>query len=104
MSDNNEIPQTPEDDLAPAPGLVGKLEEAEVHLLNSLRQSANKIVIDIGQLEAQKHRLLTSLEVVEAKGQDIFAQAAERWGVSPSQRWSLGPDGSVYTLDQPTSG
>ncbi len=104
-SSNNEIPSTPEDGLAtPAPGFVGKLEEGETTLLNSLRQSAQKLVNDIGQLEAKKYRLLGSLDLVEARAQEIIIKAAERWEIPMSPRWSIAPDGSVYALDQPKSG
>ena len=99
-NDNTEIPTTPEDGTAALqPVLVGKLEESEFHLVNSLRQSAAKIINDVGQVEAQQFRLLSSLDIVERRAQEVLARAAERWGVPQSPRWSIGPDGSVYAAD-----
>ena len=92
------IPETPEEAVEnqEAPGYVGTLEQDEFQMLRSLQQMSSQTVMKIGQLEVQKANLLASLRGSEQRAQAMMDRAAERFGVAPGQRWSVGPDGKVY--------
>lgn len=80
------------------PGYVGTLEEGEMRLLNSLRQTSTQIVLKIGQLEVQKAQLLGQLDQVENRSRSVVTGATTRFGAEGNQ-WNIQPDGKVFKVE-----
>lgn len=96
-----EIPETPEEAIQHPPGFVGQLEEGEAKLINSLRQSTNQVVMEIGQLEIRKARLLGAFEDMEARAKQVLGDAALRFGVTEEDcTWTVTPDGRMFVQER----
>lgn len=93
MSD--EIPTTAEEMLQKEnPAHVGTLTEEELNLLNSMRASSSQVILQVGQLEVRKARLLSQLGDIEDRANALVAKATQRFGVEGGP-WTVTPDGQV---------
>jgi len=90
MSDTNETTnETPTMTLLPE----------EVQNLNGLRQGANQLALEIGNLEVRKARLLGNISEVEANAQTLLNRVGIRLQIPDGQPWQVSPTGEVVLLD-----
>jgi len=91
-------PQEESTTKAQTPEPIGVLEPSEMQLLDSLRKSSQRIVLEVGQLEVRKARLMGMLSDVDEKAQKVMENAARRFGIDPdeNQQWSITPEGKMF--------
>lgn len=77
---------------------VGKMEPAEMEELNRLRQTAQAILLEIGQTEVRKARLMVNLDQVEAKAHEVMTNAAKRVGITEGVPWQITKDGDIVQM------
>jgi hypothetical protein len=80
------------------PQEVGTLTEEEMGLISQLRQNANQLLNQLGQLELRKTRLAFQIERNEAKAQEVVASARERLGIPESAPWQIQENGTVVAI------
>jgi len=85
---------------APAnlPVEVGSLTEEEMTTISQLRQNANQLLNQLGQLELRKTRIAFQIERNEAQAQQVVASARERLGISEDAPWQIQEDGTVVAI------
>ena len=80
------------------PDVVGHLEPPEQMALNSLRQRAQQLTLDLGNMELRKARTIAQIDGLERQGQEMLNQVAKRLGMSEGQQWTLLQDGRVKLI------
>jgi hypothetical protein len=80
------------------PQEVGTLTEEEMASISQLRQNANQLLNQLGQLELRKTRIAFQIERNEAQAQEIVASARERLGIPESAPWQIQEDGKVVAI------
>ncbi len=83
-------------------GVFGSLESKEQETLNSLRQNAQMLVGEIGQIEVRKARLLGALSEVEGRAQEELGKIGKRLGVPEGQPWQVTPEGKATRMAEGT--
>lgn len=76
-------------------GFVGELTVGEMRLIQTLRQNADALVREIGNLEVRKAQLLNQLNQIEQQGQSVLNGAAKRLNIPNGETWQVMPDGKV---------
>lgn len=69
--------------------ILGELRPEEMALIENLRQQANNVVFDMGQLEVRKSRLLASLYDTEERGRKVLANIGQRLEIPPNATWKV---------------
>jgi hypothetical protein len=82
---------------------VGSLTEEEMATISQLRQNANQLLNQLGQLELRKTRIAFQIERNEAQAQQVVASARERLGISEDAPWQIQEDGKVVAILSETS-
>jgi hypothetical protein len=82
------------------PDVVGSLEPPEMMALNSLRQRAQQLTFDLGNLEIRKARMVAQIDGLENQGQTVLNQVGKRLGLAEGQQWTLLQDGRVKLIKQ----
>lgn len=82
---------------------VGHLEDLELQQVASLRQSANELISQIGQLEVQKARMLGHMSDIEERAQGVLNAAKQRFGVQDKPCFITG-DGKIMLAVPPDAG
>jgi|ETNmetMinimDraft_4_1059912.scaffolds.fasta_scaffold129408_2 hypothetical protein len=77
---------------------VGALTEEEMSTISQLRQNANQLLNQLGQLELRKTRLAFQIERNEAQAQEVVASARDRLGISGDAPWQIQEDGTVLAI------
>ena len=77
---------------------VGSLTEEEMSTISQLRQNANQLLNQLGQLELRKTRLAFQIERNEAQAQEVVASARDRLGISGDAPWQIQEDGTVLAI------
>lgn len=77
---------------------VGTLTQEEMDTISQLRQNANQLLNQLGQLELRKTRIAFQIERNEAQAQKVVASARERLGISEDSPWQIQEDGSVLAI------
>ena len=95
MSEENVTQETTE--TANQPQEVGTLTEEEMATISQLRQNANQLLNQLGQLELRKTRLAFQIERNEAQAQQVVASARERLNFSESAPWQIQEAGTVVS-------
>lgn len=80
------------------PQEVGSLTEEEMATISQLRQNANQLLNQLGQLELRKTRLAFQIERNEAQAQQVVASARERLEIPDSVPWQIQEDGKVVAI------
>ena len=80
---------------------MGKMEQTEMDELNRLRQTAQTVLLEIGQGEVRKARLLGNLDQIETKAHDVMSGAAKRVGIVEGTPWQITKEGDIVQMDQP---
>jgi len=84
------------------PMVAGRVTEDEATALNNLRRSANNVIMELGQAEVRKARLLGQLGAIEGQAQQQMQEIAKRLGIPEGRPWQVTPDGSArYVGEQP---
>ena len=78
--------------------IVGDLEPIEIKTLNTLREAAREVTLEIGNLEVRKARLLGSLSDIEGRAQQILNGVSKRLGIPDGQAWQVTPEGKARVL------
>lgn len=76
-----------------------KLNQEEVQSLIELKNRAQELVHEIGQIEVRKSQRLNMLNDLEVKAQDSLKKAGTRLGIPDHIRWQTSPEGEVLLLD-----
>lgn len=66
--------------------------------ISQLRQNANQLLNQLGQLELRKTRLAFQIERNEAQAQEVVASARERLNISDNTPWQIQEDGKVVAI------
>jgi len=66
--------------------------------ISQLRQNANQLLNQLGQLELRKTRLAFQIERNEAQAQEVVASARDRLGISGDAPWQIQEDGTVLAI------
>mgnify|MGYP005653982933 CR=1 FL=1 len=90
MSENQVQNQEPQE--------VGSLTEEEVATISQLRQNANQLLNQLGQLELRKTRIAFQIERNEAQAQQVVSGARDRLGISEGSPWQIQEDGTVVAI------
>lgn len=77
-----------------------KLSKEEVQSLVDLKNKAQEIVHEIGQIEVRKSQRLNMLNDLESKAQVVLKQAGSRLGIPDNVNWQTSPDGKVILFDE----
>ena len=96
MSEENVTQETAE--TANQPQEVGTLTEEEMATISQLRQNANQLLNQLGQLELRKTRLAFQIERNEAQAQQVVASARERLEIPEDAPWQIQEDGTVVAI------
>jgi len=92
-------------DEATAPGEeVGELSVGEMRAIEVLRQNSDTCVHEIGLLEVRKARMMSNIQDLEAKAQQVLQAAAKRLNITPGDPWYVTPDGKVHRGTGPVNG
>jgi chaperonin cofactor prefoldin len=84
------------------PQEVGTLTEEEMGLISQLRQNANQLLNQLGQLELRKTRIAFQIERNEAQAQEVVASARERLGIPEDAPWQIQENGTVVAILPPS--
>lgn len=76
-----------------------KLNEVEVQSLIDLKNKAQELVHEIGQIEVRKSQRLTLLGNLEVEAQNVLKEAGQRLGIPDYVTWQTSPDGDIVLLD-----
>jgi hypothetical protein len=77
---------------------VGTLTEEEMSTISQLRQNANQLLNQLGQLELRKTRIAFQIERNEAQAQQVVSGARDRLGISEGSPWQIQEDGTVVAI------
>ena len=80
--------------------VLGNLEAKEQETLNGLRQNAQLLVGEIGQIEVRKARLLGALSDVESRAQSELEKIGKRLGVPEGKPWQVTPEGKAILVTE----
>ena len=80
------------------PQEVGTLTEEEMSSISQLRQNANQLLNQLGQLELRKTRLAFQIERNEAQAQEVVASARQRLEIPEDAPWQIQEDGKVVAI------
>tara|TARA_B100001287_G_C22635662_1_gene507426 strand:+ start:444 stop:764 length:321 start_codon:yes stop_codon:yes gene_type:complete len=86
------------DTQAQEPQEVGNLTEEEMNTISQLRQNANQLLNQLGQLELRKTRLAFQIERNEAQAQEVVASARQRLEIPEDAPWQIQEDGKVVAI------
>jgi hypothetical protein len=78
----------------------GSVETSVRQQLNSLKQAAQDIQLEVGHIEIRKARLIGSLGEVERRAQQILTEEGKRLGIPEGVAWQVTPEGEVL-IDNP---
>jgi len=73
----------------------------ELQQLNALRKGANDIVVEIGQIEIHKGRLLGRFIETEARANQLLSSVAKRLGIEDGKKFQVDPTGKVTFVEDP---
>jgi len=91
---SNENTQSPGQD----PLVVGELNAEEQAVLQTLRDNMNSYLLEIGQLEVAKARILGAIQKGESRANEIMEQIAKRLDIPANSQWQVTPDKKVRVL------
>jgi 3-oxoacyl-ACP reductase-like protein len=80
------------------PDIVGSLEPNEMMMMNSLRQRAQQLTFELGNLELRKARTIAQIDGLEQQGQNVLNMVGKRLGLAEGQQWTLLQDGKVKLI------
>ena len=80
------------------PQEVGTLTDEEMASIAQLRQNANQLLNQLGQLELRKTRIAFQIERNEAQAQEVVASARERLEIPENAPWQIQEDGKVVAI------
>jgi hypothetical protein len=66
--------------------------------ISQLRQNANQLLNQLGQLELRKTRIAFQIERNEAQAQEVVSGARDRLGISEGSPWQIQEDGTVVAI------
>jgi hypothetical protein len=90
MSENQVQNQEPQE--------VGSLTEEEVATISQLRQNANQLLNQLGQLELRKTRIAFQIERNEAQAQEVVSGARARLEIPENAPWQIQENGTVLAI------
>lgn len=90
MSDTQAQNQEPQE--------IGTLTEEEMATIAQLRQNANQLLNQLGQLELRKTRLAFQIERNEAQAQQVVSDARVRLEIPENAPWQIQEDGKVVAI------
>ena len=96
MSEENVNTETAE--TTNQPQEVGSLTEEEMATISQLRQNANQLLNQLGQLELRKTRIAFQIERNEAQAQQVVSSARERLEIPNDAPWQIQEDGTVLAI------
>ena len=71
--------------------------------ISQLRENANQLLTQLGQLELRKTRLAFQIERNEAQAQQVVSAARDRLGIPETAPWQIQEDGKVVAILSETS-
>ena len=95
MSQDNGPTEQPQDESVRIDPEINKKIGAMRGMINAHRHQ-------LGQLEINKHQVITEIFKLEAQAQQLMHHELERLGVAPEANWTLRPDGSLHFPELPT--
>ena len=78
------------------PRFVGRMTPEEMERLAMIRQTAQPLMMKIGELEVQKTRILEQILILDGQGQVALDSISDRLGIDKSIKWFAVADGSVF--------
>lgn len=66
--------------------------------ISQLRQNANQLLNQLGQLELRKTRIASQIERNEVQAQQVVSEARGRLGIPESAPWQIQEDGKVVAI------
>ena len=77
---------------------VGALTEEEMSTISQLRQNANQLLNQLGQLELRKTRIAFQIERNEAQAQEVVSGARARLEIPENAPWQIQENGTVLAI------
>ena len=77
---------------------MGSLTEEEVATISQLRQNANQLLNQLGQLELRKTRIAFQIERNEAQAQEVVSGARARLEIPENAPWQIQENGTVLAI------
>ena len=77
---------------------VGDLTLAEMRLLEDIRVREDAALRRIGELEVERHRLVSSVVSLGDQSSSVLASVAVRLGIPSGTEWSVDRDGTVRVV------
>jgi hypothetical protein len=78
--------------------VMGELTEEETQAITRLRQNANQLLNQLGQLELRKTRVAFQIERNESQAQEVVASARERLEIPEGTPWQIQENGTVVAI------
>lgn len=79
----------------------GSVETSVLQQLNSLKQAAKDIQLEVGNIEIRKARLIGSLGEVENRAQHLLTEEGKRLGIPEGVAWQVTAEGEVLINNPP---
>jgi len=78
--------------------VLGTITEDEKATLNNRRNLTSQVLTQIGNLEWQKSRLTSQLEMNEQAARQLLAEIRDRFEIGEDDSWKVDQDGSFIVL------
>ena len=78
-----------------------EVTQEELAQLNALRKGANDIVVELGQLEIHKGRLMGKFIETEARANQLLAAVSKRLEIPEGKQFQVSPTGQITFVEQP---
>lgn len=75
--------------------IIGDLTVSEVRALEDVQARMDAALRRIGELEVERHRLVSSVGSIEVESTRVLEVIAARLGIPAGTAWSVGRDGTV---------
>lgn len=77
---------------------VGDLTLAEMRLLEDIRAGTDAALRRIGELEVERHHLVSAVTDLRGQSTSVLASVAARLGIPSGTEWSVDRDGTVRVV------
>lgn len=77
---------------------VGELTLSEMRALEDNRVRSDAALRRIGEIEVERHRLVSAISALEGDSTTILSGVAARLGIPSGAEWSVNRDGSVHVV------
>ena len=75
------------------PTVYGEVPFEVLQAIATMRERYSELLIEVGQLEVTKNRILSELDRIDRQSRSLLNQEAHRLGIPEGLSWQLTPEG-----------